>query len=66
MKEQLTTAEKKNKKGKKYNTHHLSPHPNPNGCGSVRNDDIFNLHLGSGAGHRVIIPCLLQDTSHIY
>ena len=22
-----------------------------NGYGTVRNDDIFNLHLGSGAGH---------------
>ena len=21
-----------------------------NGCGSARDDDIFNLHLGSGAG----------------
>ena len=35
-------------------------------CGSVRNDDIFNLHLGSGAGPWVSIPCILQDTSHIY
>ena len=35
-----------------------------NGCGSVRNDEIFNLHLGSGAGHLIRIPCLLQDTSH--
>ena len=35
-------------------------------CGKVRNDDIFNLHLGSGAGPWVSIPCLLQDTSHIY
>ena len=34
-------------------------------CGSVRND-IFNLHLGSGAGPWASIPCLLQDTSHIY
>ena len=35
-------------------------------CGSVRNDDIFNLHLGSGAGPWVSIPCLLQDSSNIY
>ena len=27
---------------------------------------IFNLHLGSGASPWVSIPCLLQDTSHIY
>ena len=37
-----------------------------NKCGNVRNDEIFNLHLGSGAGSWVSIPCLLQDTSHIY
>ena len=37
-----------------------------NKCGSVRNDEIFNLHLGSGAGPWVSIPYLLQDTSHIY
>ena len=37
-----------------------------NKCGSVRNDEIFSLHLGSGAGPWVCIPCLLQDTSHIY
>ena len=37
-----------------------------NKCVSVRNDEIFNLHLGSGAGPWVSIPCLLQDTSHIY
>ena len=37
-----------------------------NKCGSVKNDEIFNLHLGSGAGPWVSIPCLLQDTSHIY
>ena len=36
-----------------------------NKCGSVRNDEIFNLHLGSGAGPSVSISCLLQDTSHI-
>ena len=35
--------------------------------GSERNDRIFNLHLGSGAGTSVVsIPCLLQDTSHIH
>ena len=37
-----------------------------NKCGSIRNDEIFNLHLGSGAGPWVSILCLLQDTSHIY
>ena len=37
-----------------------------NKCGSVRNDEIFNLHLRSGAGPWVSIPCLLQDPSHIY
>ena len=36
------------------------------GCGSVSNNEIFNLHLGSGAGPCVSIPCFLQDTSHIY
>ena len=35
-------------------------------CVSVRNDEVFNLNLGSGAGPWVSIPCLLQDTSHIY
>ena len=29
MKEQLTTAQKQNKKWKKYDTHPLSLHPNP-------------------------------------
>ena len=37
-----------------------------NKCQSVRNEEIFNLHLGSGVGAWVSIPCLLQDTSHIY
>ena len=37
-----------------------------NKYGSVRENEIFNLHLGSGAGPWVSIPCLLQDTSHIY
>ena len=37
-----------------------------NKCGSARNDEIFNLHLGSGAGPRVTIPCLLQDIRQIY
>ena len=37
-----------------------------NKCGSVRNDEPFNLHMGSGAGPWVSIPCFLQDTSHIY
>ena len=27
-----------------------------NKCGSVRNDEIMNLHLGSGVGLRVSIP----------
>ena len=38
----------------------------PNKCGSVRNDEIFNLDLGSGVGPWVSIPCLVQDTSQIY
>ena len=37
-----------------------------NKCGSVQNDEIFNLHLGSGTSPRVSIRCLLQDTNHIY
>ena len=37
-----------------------------NKCGSVRNDEIFNLHFGSGEGPWISISCLLQDTSHIY
>ena len=37
-----------------------------NKCGSVRNDEIFNLHLGSGAGPWVSIFYVMQDTSHIY
>ena len=37
-----------------------------NKCGSVMNNEIFNLHLGSGAVPWVSIPCLAQDTSHIY
>ena len=37
-----------------------------NKFGSVSNDEIFNLQVRSGAGPWVIIPCLLQDTSHIY
>ena len=36
-----------------------------NKCGSVSNDEILNLHVGSGEGPRVIILCLLQDTNHI-
>ena len=35
-------------------------------CGSVRNNEIINLHFGSGAGCWVSIPCLLQDISDIY
>ena len=30
MKEQLTTAQKQSKKLRKYDTHPMSPHPNPN------------------------------------
>ena len=37
-----------------------------NKCGSVRNDEIINLHLRSGVGPRVSLCCLLEDTSHIY
>ena len=37
-----------------------------NKCWSVRNDEIFNLGLQSGAGPWVSVPCLLQNTSHIY
>ena len=33
---------------------------------NVRNDEILKLHLGAGADPWVSIPCLLQDTSHIY
>ena len=33
--------------------------------GRVRVDEIFNLHLRSGAGPWVSIPCFLQDPSHI-
>ena len=36
-----------------------------NKCWSVRDDEIFNLHLESGVGPQVSIPCLLQGTSHI-
>ena len=36
-----------------------------NGCRSLRNDEIFNLPLRSGAGPWVSTPYLLQDTSHI-
>ena len=35
------------------------------GCGSVRNDEIFNLHLGCDVGPWVCIICFLQDTNHI-
>ena len=37
-----------------------------NKCGSVRNGEIFNLHLRSDPSPWVSIPCLLQDVSHIY
>ena len=35
-------------------------------CGSAKNAEIINLHLGSAVGPWVSIPCLLQDTSHTY
>ena len=34
--------------------------------GSVRNDGIFDIHLGIGVGPSISIPCLLQGTSQIY
>ena len=37
-----------------------------NKCGTVKNDGIITLHLGSGVVPWVSIPCLLQDTSCIY
>ena len=41
-----------------------------NKCGSVKNDEISNLHVKSGARSGaspcVNVPCLLQDTSNIY
>lgn len=37
-----------------------------NKCGSTRNDQIFNLHLRSGTGPWVSIPCLLRDTNPNY
>ena len=37
-----------------------------NRCGSVRNDEILNLHLGSGVVPGLSVPCLLQDTSYIH
>ena len=37
-----------------------------NKCESVRNDEIINFYLGSGAGPWISISCLLQGTSHIY
>ena len=52
MKEQLTTAQKQNKKQKKSNNTatmiSLAQKGQRNGCESVRNDVIFNSHLGSG------------------
>ena len=33
-----------------------------NKCGSVRNDEIFNLHLGSGAGPSVAITAAAEKT----
>ena len=37
-----------------------------NGCGSVRNDEIFNWHLGSTSSTWVSIAWLQQDTSNIF
>ena len=37
-----------------------------NKCGTVRNDEIIDLYLRSGVGPWVSIPCLPQDSSHIY
>ena len=37
-----------------------------NKCVSVKNDEIINLHSGSGVSPWISIPCLLQETSHIY
>ena len=34
--------------------------------GSAKNDEIINLHLGSGLSYWLSIPCVLQDISHIY
>ena len=50
----------------KMDTEFLVQMRQSNKCGNVRNDEIFNLHLRSGVGPWVSIPCLLQDTSHIY
>ena len=51
---------------KTMSTEFLAQMRQSNKCESVRNDEILNLHLGSGVGSSVGIPCLLQDTSHIY
>ena len=37
-----------------------------NGCGSVTNDEISNLHLGSGVGPWVSIPCGKSKCSVLY
>ena len=49
----------------KMDTEFLVQMKQSNKCGSVRNNEIFNLHLGSGTGPWVSIPCLLKDTSHL-
>ena len=55
-----------NHSSEKYNGHRIPRKMRQsNKCGSVRNDEIFNLHLGSRVGSTVSIPCLLEDTSHI-
>ena len=35
-------------------------------CGSVKNDEILHLHLGSVGGLWVSIPCLFQNTGHTH
>ena len=49
-------------------TPHLSQFPmkQSNKWGSLKIDEIFNLHVESGVSPWVSIPCLQQDTSHIY
>ena len=37
-----------------------------NKCVSVKTDEIINLHSGSDVSPWISIPCLLQETSHIY
>ena len=64
MREQRTNKQIKQKKKKKQKQNLLMRQSDK--CVSVRNDDIFNLHLGSSGGPCVSMPCLLQDTSLIF